>query len=61
MAASKPSDDRPTTVTCFACGGSYEKRFESGGAYRVETCRWCTEGRMTAAEIARWHARKQGR
>ena len=59
MAPKAPEEDRPTTTTCMACGGEYEKRFESGGAYRVETCRWCTEGRMTGEQVARWRAKTQ--
>jgi hypothetical protein len=61
MAPHQPEeDDRPTSVTCLACGGDYEKRYETAGQYRVETCRWCAGGRMTVRQIVRWRAHLRG-
>jgi hypothetical protein len=36
-------------VRCLACGG------------KPEGCPWCTAGKMSNAQAARWHAEREGR
>lgn len=54
-------DLTPTQVQCAACGGDFQKLFETERGHRMSTCPWCTRGSMTAKQLARWHARRQGR
>lgn len=55
-------DERPTLVTCLACGGSYKRVYTNeDGTHGTSVCAWCTFGSMTAAQVARWAARRQGR
>ena len=54
-------NETPTLVMCLACGGEFEKLSEVDTGYRMSLCEWCTQGSMTPAQLARWHAHTQGR
>ena len=54
-------DPPDTLVTCLACGGRWQIKSETPAGYRISTCAWCDHGAMSAAHIAKWSARKQGR
>lgn len=47
--------DLPTLITCLACDGEYQIVTEQeDGTYRTHTCRWCTVGTQTPAQIRAW-------
>lgn len=54
-------EEVPTGPSCLACGGSYRILQETATGHRDTTCRWCEKGAQSASQIAKWHARSQGR
>ena len=47
-------EEPPTRVTCLACGGHHSRLIEGGA---LHGCDWCTEGTMTAVQVACWKER----
>lgn len=56
-----PADEAVTLVTCMACGGNFKIVTVSLQGERTSICPWCTRGSMTASQVAKWHAHRQGR
>jgi len=50
-------EERPTLLTCLACGGDWEWRYTKDGVEYVIACRHCYRGGMTRDQQAQWLAR----
>lgn len=47
-------EEAPTKVTCYACGGQYERVEETFRGHRMSKCRWCTNGAMSPDQVRAW-------
>ena len=56
-----PDEERPTHPPCLECGGNFRIRQDTETGYAFVRCAWCTEGGMSPEQIAKWHARHEGR
>lgn len=56
-----PDDERKTYPPCAECGGNFRIRQDTDTGYAFVRCAWCTEGAMSPEQLARWHARREGR
>ncbi len=48
-------EEQPTLVTCLSCGGHHTVESTVRGRYQKHTCRWCTQGAMTAEQVRVWN------
>lgn len=62
MSDSTWDSERPTLVTCLACGGHSSVEHLENGKYRMVTCRWCLNGAMTVEQVNAWqdHRKETG-
>jgi len=51
-------EEIPTLVTCLACGGNWEKKYETATGHGRSICRWWTNGSMSSEQIDKWRNRK---
>ena len=59
MTGERDPQDDTTLVTCLACGGNWQRVYETAHGYRMVACHWCLNGSMSAKQIAKWKARKK--
>lgn len=53
-------EELSTLVQCLACGGEYERlEKRADGGFEVVTCRHCTRGGQTTAQIRRWREHRR--
>lgn len=52
-------DEAPTVRICAECHGSSFEAFEISEGFRLEKCRWCTRGIMSAEQHALWKCIKK--